>query len=96
MRLNRPIIGFFLGLVMPVIGFLVVFVIRARGADLMSFLEDLLRFPKIAALVVSLSILANLIPFIYFTNRRLDYAAKGVFIATMLYVVLILLLRFVW
>lgn len=96
MRLNRPVIGFILGMVMPLIGFLVVFAVLRGGTDISTFLDHLTHHAKDAAKVVSLSILANVLPFLYFTNRRLDYAARGVFIATMLYAVLIVLLRFVW
>jgi hypothetical protein len=51
---------------------------------------------KIAALVLSLSLLANAIPFIFYTNRRLDLTARGILVATILYAVLIVLLRYVW
>jgi hypothetical protein len=46
--------------------------------------------------VFSLSMLANLAPFIFFNSKRYDHAARGVFIATMLYVVFIVLVRYVW
>lgn len=96
MRFNRPATGFFIGLVMPLIGFLIVYLILFKGAGLGSVLNGLARNPKDAAKVLSLSILANVLPFVLLTNRRLDYGARGVFIATMLYAVVIVLLRFVW
>ena len=49
-----------------------------------------------AATILSLCLLANAIPFIYYTNKRLDHTARGIFIATMLYAVLIVLLKWVW
>lgn len=96
MRLNRPIIGFILGILMPLLGFLVVFAILGTGVGLSAFTNHLLEYHKDLAKVISLSLLANALPFVLFTNRRLDYAARGVFIATMLYAVLIVLLRFIW
>jgi hypothetical protein len=41
-------------------------------------------------------LLINLIPFVYFNMKRLDYAMRGVFIATMLYALFIVLVKFVW
>jgi hypothetical protein len=43
-----------------------------------------------------LSLLANLVPFVWFTSKRLDFWARGVFIATMIYVLFIVLIKFVW
>ena len=94
--MNRPIVGFFIGLLMPVIGFLVVFLILGRGMTFGSFWNVMLTNHKQLALVLSLSILANLVPFIIFNNKRWDYAARGIFIATMLYAITIILLKFVW
>jgi len=96
MRINRSIIGFLLGIIMPVIGFLVVFLVMRGGNSFGTFLTILSSQHRLLSTVISLSILANLIPFIYFNSRRLDEASKGVFIATMLFAVIIVLLRFVW
>jgi hypothetical protein len=96
MRINRPIIGFLLGLLMPLIGFMIVFLVMSRDRNFGLFIERLSGYHKLLATVISLSILANLVPFIYFNSRRLDDASKGIFIATMLYAVVIVLLRFVW
>lgn len=96
MRMNRPVIGFVIGLLMPVIGFLVVYAVLGRSTGFSAFTSHLMDYHKDLAMVLSLSILANVLPFILFTNRRLDYGARGVFIATMLYAILIVLLKFVW
>lgn len=85
--------GFFIGLLMPLIGFLVVYLIMGGGFGLIVWSHNLVDYPKAMAKVLSLSILANILPFIIFTTRRLDYAARGVFIATMLYAVAIVLLK---
>lgn len=96
MNRNVPIFGMLLGILFPVIGLLVVFLIGRSGNTFGGFIEGLMANHKVAAKVLSLSLIANLIPFIYYTNRRLDYTARGILIATMLYAVLIILLMFVW
>jgi hypothetical protein len=96
MKRNVPLLGFIFGLVAPLAGMLVVYGILFRGMTFEGFLTRFTSDPQVAAKVLTLSILANLIPFLYFTNRRLDLSARGVFIATMLYAVAIVLLKFVW
>lgn len=95
MRINQPIVGFFIGLVMPLLGFLVVYLVLGSGLDLGAFFRYVMGSHKSLAKVLSLSILANIIPFLLFTRRRLDYAARGVFIATVLYAVAIVIFKFV-
>lgn len=95
MRINQPIVGFFIGLVMPLLGFLVVYLVLGSGLDLAAFFRYVMGSHKSLAKVLSLSILANIIPFLLFTRRRLDYAARGVFIATVLYAVAIVIFKFV-
>lgn len=95
MKFNQPIVGFLIGLVLPMLGLLVVYSLLFRHWDFGLFWNAIWRDGKLAAKVISLSILANLIPFALF-NRKYYYFAKGIFIVSMLYVVLILLLRFVW
>src|SRR5437879_1674372 len=94
MRLNRPIIGFIIGLIVPVIGFIIVFALRRHGLTFDQFMYGLTSNHNDAALNFTLSILANGLVFGYFSNRRLDYTARGIFIATMLYVVAILWVKF--
>jgi len=46
--------------------------------------------------VLTLSLLLNLIPFVYCTSKRYDYAMRGIVIATMIYALIIFLLMFIW
>jgi len=95
MRFNQPVVGFLVGLVLPVIGFFIVYLLVYRQLGFDSFWYRFTHEGRTAAMVISFSILANLIPFAL-TNRRYYYFAKGIFIVSMLYAVLIVLLRFVW
>lgn len=96
MNRNAPIFGLILGIIFPVLGTLVIFLLSRRGYTFGGYVESLMANHKVAAKVLSLSLIGNLIPFIYYTNRRLDLTARGILIATMLYAVLIVLLMFVW
>ena len=96
MKRNIPILGFIIGILLPIAGLFVMYNLWGHGEGITAFLKSLTAQPGLAAKVLTLSLLANLIPFVYYTNKRLDYAARGVFIATMLYALLVVLIKFVW
>ena len=94
MRINQPIVGLLLGLFMPLLGLVLVYFILGQGLGFSNFLDQLGSRPSHAAKVLSLSVLANLIPFLYFNRRRLDQTVKGIVIATVLYMVAFIYVKF--
>ena len=96
MKRNVPVLGFILGAIMPLLGLLVFYLVKFSGMEIGEFVSVLLRNHEDTAKILSLALIANLIPFIYYTSKRLDLTARGVLISTMLYAVLIVLLKFVW
>ncbi len=96
MRLNVPMVGFVIGLLLPVIGMFVMYLIWGNHAGVGEFVHTLISQKSMAGKVVLLGMLANLIPFVYFNLKRLDYALRGVFIATMLWAMFDVLVRYVW
>ena len=96
MKKNVPLIGFVIGLLLPVLGFFIMSKIWGRGMRFSYFLERVMADHKVAARVLTMSLLINLVPFLYFKTKRLDYTMNGVVVATMLYAVLDVLLMFVW
>ena len=96
MKRNVSILGFIIGILAPVLGMFIIYLIKFNSDSVDTFIQKLVHNTDAAAMVISLSILANIVPFIYYTNRRLDLTARGILIATMLYAVLIVLLKFVW
>ncbi len=96
MRLNMPITGFITGLLLPFVGMMFMYKLWGHQEGLSNFLASLTKLRGMASKVLTLSILINLLPFLYCIQKRLDYALRGVFIATMLYALLIVLIMFVW
>jgi len=96
LKRNVPVLGFILGAVFPLIGSLVVFLVLGRGQRLGDFFNGLFHNHQTLAKVIALSLLANILPFMLYTNRRLDLTARGIFIATMLYFLAFILVKFVW
>ncbi len=96
MKRNVAALGLALGIIMPMIGVLIMFLVKFQNEGFGPYVEAIFTKGKFGFMVLSLSLLLNLVPFIYFTNRRLDLSARGVLIATMLYAVLMILIRYVW
>jgi hypothetical protein len=97
MKRNVPILGFILGAIVPLLGLLVVYLkITSGNSSLESFVSACWANKENFAKLMTLSILANLIPFVYCNFKRYDYVSRGIFVATMLYVVFIVLLKYVW
>ncbi len=96
MKRNVPMLGFILGVIMPIIGVFLVYLVKFSEYNLSYYFDILYGNSKVASMVLTLSIILNLIPFLYYTNKRLDYTARGVLVATILYAVLIVLIKFVW
>ncbi|MCB0696186.1 MAG: hypothetical protein KDC07_02410 [Chitinophagaceae bacterium] len=96
MKRNISILGLIIGLIVPMLGMMIMYLVKFGGQSFNAFVQTMTHNFDMAALVLSFSILANIIPFIYYTNRRLDLTARGILIATVLYAVLIVLLKFVW
>lgn len=96
MKLNNPIVGLLIGLIMPLFGLVVMKFMWFRFDEFGVFIHRLVTSRDMMFKVCSLSMLANLIPFVWFNTKRFDHGARGVFIATMLYVVFLVLVRYVW
>ncbi len=96
MKKDSSILGFFIGLFLPFVGVVLVYFIRYSQYGFKEFFSSVISDHKAAAIVLSLSLLINLLPFWYFNGKKIEQTTKGILIATMLYFVLFILLKFVW
>ena len=96
MKRDVPILGFIIGLLLPVLGFLIMYLLWSHGMKFGPFVSILSRDHKAFARVLTMSLLVNLIPFVYCNSKRYDNTSRGVVVATMLYAVFIVLVMFVW
>jgi hypothetical protein len=96
MKRNVPIFGFTIGILLPLLGFVIMYFLWGHGMGIGKFISLLSDNKKEFAKVLTMSVLINLVPFLYFNTKRLDYSMNGTVVATMLYAVLIVLIMFVW
>ncbi|MBS1643997.1 MAG: hypothetical protein JST36_03090 [Bacteroidetes bacterium] len=95
MRVNKAPVGLLLGLIFPLLGYVVVFFILGRGGSFSDFSSSVMHNGDLAGKVISLAVLANLIPFLYFNKYRRDQTVKGIVIATCLYMTLFVYMKYV-
>lgn len=98
---DLPIWGLIAGLLFPALAVIVLYFLWSGNASFEHYIRSFFSFTNPvmmnnASKVLSLGLLANLIPFYFFLNRKLYYAGRGVMVATFLYVILIVLYKFVW
>jgi hypothetical protein len=92
-RKDRVSTGLILGLIGPVLGLLVIYLLRFRLFQFSEFLDEFLHNNRMLTGIGSLSLLANVILFTIFVNTRRDQTAKGIFVVTLVYGIGILVLK---
>lgn len=100
-RQDVALLGLILGLIFPALAILVLYFFRSGAASFSAYLGMFVRFGEARVMnevskLISLSMIANLIPFYYFLNRKAYLSTKGVIIATALLGVVMVLYKFVW
>lgn len=96
MRRDSPITGLLIGLLLPILGFAIMYLLWGHGMRFGYFMNVLMKNNKEFAKVLTMSLLINLAPFVYANTKRLDNLMRGIVVATMLYAVVIVLIMFVW
>lgn len=90
---DKAWIGFCFSLVMPIVAFAGYYLINYRYMTIPHFI-NYLRMGETYTPLISLSVLANLLPFYLFINKERYAATKGVIGATFLWAALIIGLKF--
>ncbi len=99
MRLDSPLAGIVLGLLVPILGFFIYGFIYTTWVrphlDLQYFIDDIfLGTRQFQAPILSLSLIANLGIFFLFNRFQMASAMRGVLIATFIYGLVIVVLWF--
>ena len=90
--------GLALGLLAPVVGFMVFKLYKFSGLTIKEMFEWMKLNPKPVALStspeISISLLANAILFTIYINNRKDKTAKGIFVLTVLYAIVAFIFKY--
>lgn len=88
-------LGLILGLIAPLLGFLLFKFYKFEIFSFSEFFDFILNEPGFRTLSagLSVSLLLNAALFTIYINKRLDKTAKGIFITTLVYGIIILLIK---
>jgi arginine/ornithine N-succinyltransferase beta subunit len=86
--------GIILGLILPFVGMLGFYYYRFHRLTIVEFIQYLGIEQKLITSMVSFSLLANAVIFTLYINAHIDKTAKGIFISTCVYALLVLFLKY--
>jgi hypothetical protein len=92
-RYNNIRVGLVLGIVAPIIGFFVVYLVDFRGMNFTEYLEMLSSRNNLSS-IVSLSVIPNLLLFFIFIWLDYLYSARGVLASTMLFALIVVVTKY--
>ena len=88
-------LGLVLGLIGPVLGLIIIYFIQYSAFSFGDFLSMFFNTNRMITAIGSLSLLANVILFTLYVNTHRDLTARGIFIITLIYGIVILVLK-IW
>ncbi len=86
-------LGLVLGLLGPIIGLVVIYLVKFPSYGFMEFLDYFIHDNKLITSVGTLSLLANALLFAIYVNADKYQTFKGIFIVTLVYGIAILVLK---
>lgn len=86
-------LGIVLGLVGPLLGLVVIYLLKFSAVSFGDFLDAFFNDNKLITSNGTLSLLANVVLFTLYINTHRDNTAKGIFIITLIYGIALLVLK---
>ena len=88
------IFGLALGLVAPIIGFMLFKFYKFQGFSLSEMMQFMKENPNLISVFISVSLMANAILFTIYINGRRDKTAKGIFVLTVIYAIIAMVFKY--
>lgn len=88
------IFGLALGLIAPLIGFMLYKLYKFKGLTLSEMLQWMKMNPNLISVSISVSLLANAILFTIYINGHRDKTAKGIFALTIIYAIIAMIFKY--
>jgi len=92
--IDRFGVGFVIGVLVPVVFFLVVYQLKYSAVEFLNYLRSIWQM-KIFLKILSLCVFPNLGFFLLFYRRKYDMAARGVILATFIYAFVVLIAKLI-
>ncbi|MFL9482962.1 hypothetical protein ACI6Q2_09300 [Chitinophagaceae bacterium LWZ2-11] len=94
LKKDNLVLGIILGILAPLVGLVCFYFCKFSRLSFTEFLEFLVIWKSLFTSVISISLIANAIVFTVYINTRKDKTARGVFIATCVYAIVCLSMKF--
>ena len=92
-RYNDVRLGLAVGLIVPVITVLIFYLVKFSHLDIMGFLSNM-STRKVLSSLLSLCVIPNLLAFFIFIWTNMLYLARGVLMATFVFAVIVLAVKY--
>ena len=89
------VFGLALGLIAPMIGFLIYKLVKFKGLTLEEMFQWMKLNPNLISASISVSLMANAILFTIYINGKRDKTAKGIFVITVIYAITAMIFKYV-
>ena len=86
-------LGLALGFLTPVLAMFAYYLIQFRLFKLSEFFQVMLQQKSLMSGIISISLIANAVVFTLYINKQIDKTARGIFIATCIYALLALVVK---
>ena len=95
MKKDNLLFGIIAGFIAPVFGLIIYYflVFYRQNVGFMEFLGYLKQYKSLLTGVSSIALVANAVLFTIYINSRLDNTAKGIFVATIVYGIAVLMIK---
>lgn len=93
-KFNKPYVGLILGLLLPVLSFILYYYYKTKGDMSLIDYFNLLVHYQLFMTILTLSVLPNIILFFIFKKLDYWYSIKGLVTAIFIYTMIVVVLRF--
>ena len=86
-------LGLVLGFLTPILAMFAYYLIQFRLFKLSEFFQVMFQQKSLMSGIISISLIANAVVFTLYINKQIDKTARGIFIATCIYALLALVVK---
>jgi tryptophan-rich sensory protein len=86
-------LGLALGFITPILAMFAYYLIQFRLFKISEFFQVMLQQKSLMSGIISISLIANAVVFTLYVNNQIDKTARGIFIATCIYALMALVIK---
>jgi len=96
LKKDSLVLGLILGFLAPFVGLLFFYFLKFSSMSFLEFIQVLLMWKSFFTSIITVSLVADAALFTIYINTERDNTARGIFIVTMAYTIICLILKYVF